>query len=208
MEALFFSQGLCLFQRFSKTLRNCTCIAQRSFPRKRFWCPLTPGVPHLPLAAGVACTPCSFSDQCRATWALHSVFLSQNKDLGCCVLLQRRHRDDQGSRCPGSCQGAARACGHSEPCHRHCACAAASAVLVFLPPVSPCLKRLQLYWSVMLHPGLKEVITKCFWLPNLFLRGINLSKSSLIVVFTWTLWSRRSLIAELFKIQKACSVVS
>ena len=74
-------------------------------------------------------------------------------------------------------------------------------------PISPYLKRLQLYWSVMLYPGLKEVITKYFWLPNLFLRGINLSKSSLIVVFTWTLWSR-SLIAELFKIQKVCSVAS
>lgn len=104
-------------------------------------------------------------------------------------------------------QGAPRACDYSGPRHCHRWSAAASAVLVFLPPISPCLKRLQLYWSVMLHPGLKEVITKCFWLPNLFLRGINLSKSSLIVVFTWTLWSR-SLTAELFKIQKVCSVAS
>ena len=204
---LCFSPKVRLFQRFSKTLRNCTCIAQRSFPRKVLVPINTRGAPLTPGCRGSLHT-LFILWPVQGTWALCSVFLSQNKDSSCCVLLQRRHRDAQGSRCPGSCQGAARACGHSEPCHRHCTCAAASAALVFLPPVSPCLKRLQLYWSVMLHPGLKEVITKCFWLPNLFLRGINLSKSSLIVVFTWTLWSRRSLIAELFKIQKACSIVS
>lgn len=133
----------------------------------------------------------------------------QRLRLLCTPIVPAPHQDDQGPHCPGGCQGAPRACDHSEPCRCRRPSAAASAVLGFcLPFVSPCLKRLQLYWSVMLHPGLKEVITKCFWLPNLFLRGINLSKSSLIVVFTWTLWSRRSLIAESFKIEKACSVMS
>ena len=46
---LCFSPKVRLFQRFSKTLRNCTCIAQRSFPRKVLvpintrGAPLTPG---------------------------------------------------------------------------------------------------------------------------------------------------------------------
>lgn len=40
-----------------------------------------------------------------------------------------------GPHCPGSCQGAPRACDHSEPCHCHCSSAAASPMLVVLPPL-------------------------------------------------------------------------
>lgn len=46
------------------------------------------------------------------------------------------------------------------------------------------------------------MITKCFWLSNLFLRGTDLSKSNLIVVFIFILWSGSLIIADLFKIQK------
>lgn len=73
-------------------------------------------------------------------------------------------------------------------------CVAGSVRLVALPLFFffSCLKRLLFYWSTILHPRLKDIVTKCFWLPNLFSRGTNLSKSNLMVVLILTLW--RSLI--------------
>lgn len=56
------------------------------------------------------------------------------------------------------------------------------------------LKRLQFYWHTILHPRLKDTVTKCFWLPGLSLRGTNLSKSNLMVVLTLTVWGGFSLL--------------
>lgn len=207
-EALFLSQGLCFFQ----TWRNYTFVAQSPSPGKSFECPLTPGVPH---SHGVAVVlqlsgrPHSFPaspltsvcrHQCRAAWALCSVFPSESRAQASVYSVAL---NDPSSRVWGIAKALLRARFSRESLSLlllFCFCCKLSNAVVL--PHLLMSQRLQFYWSVILRPGLKEMITKCFWLPNLFLIGTDLPKSSLIVVFILTLSNGNPVVAELFKIQK------
>lgn len=129
----FFPKAFAGF-KFSKTLRNCTCIAQRSFPRKEVSVPINSrGAPLT--AAGVACTPCSFSDSAGPPELCVLYFLSQNKDSGCCVCSYSAGTEMIRPSLSRELPRLLEACDHSEPCHCHCSSAAASPMLVVLPPL-------------------------------------------------------------------------
>ena len=190
-----------------------TLSSHKGHPQWKGLGAITTRVPHLHRAAVVACRPHSLSASsltsgCR-DWSVQG-----SLSFVCCISKPepglrpgRTHRAPRGSQlsCLGSCQGsplgpAFPACLHPQSL-LSLFCSKLIHAYGFAPFFS-CLKRLQFYWSVILHPGWKEMITKCFWSPNLFLRGTNLSKSNLIVVFILTLSSRTRVIAELFRIEK------
>lgn len=168
-EALFFSQGLRFFYRFRKTLKKLHLFCTKAIPSKEVWVPiktwgasLSPGCNYSLHTSFILCSlPTSeWRDQGRATWTLGSVF-PRNTGSGQCVLTWHQ---DHSSHCLGEVLrfSSGPAFTVSPPLLLFLADSRLSNTSIFAP-FFPHLKRLQFYWCLILHPGLKEMITKCFW---------------------------------------------
>lgn len=165
-EGFLFLPRTLLFSDLKKLHFHCT----EAIPSKKVWCPLTPGVPHLYRLQLSQADHISFSASslisecrrpCRATWALCSVFPSQSQ-------AQASVYSGGTEMTPALVSGALpRLC--SSPIFQQVPslllvfCSKLSNA-VFFAPFFSCLKRLQFYWNVILHPELKWSLSVSYYL--------------------------------------------